>query len=245
MDGRAESQSTNCLTSPNAEPWLPPGWRCTNPVLRPIAAVILWMRQVSSSRFWMRGLVRCPRIQNLLEETCRIHKITAAIGRKTGFVQRHPGGSHGSAFGDVKQFVDCDSARPSIDRQPVEFARMDAIAGKAARFLADDDFGAVFLVGAFKPARDIYGITDHRVIEPEFRSDIADQHVAGINADTHPERPPAVVFQSRRPQGALAGERRPAGVDSVIGVSRGRAPERHHRIADELIDRAAMAADLT
>src|SRR5216683_6306567 len=122
---------------------------------------------------------------------------------------------------------------------------MDAIAGKAARFLADDDFGAIFLVGAFKSARNIYGIADDSVIEPEFRSDIADQHVAGIDADAHPERPAAVIFQSRRPQGALAGECRPAGVDSVIGVSRGRAPERHHRIADELIDRAAMAADLT
>jgi len=102
-------------------------------------------------------------------------------------IQRHPGWSHGAAFGDVKQFVDCDSACPSIDHQPVEFAHMDAIAGKAARFLADDDFGAIFLVGAFKSARDIYGIADDSVIEPEFRSDIADQHVAGIDADAHPE----------------------------------------------------------
>jgi hypothetical protein len=57
-------------------------------------------------------------------------------------------------------------------------------------------FGAIFLVGAFESARDIYGIADHRVIEPEFRSDIADQHVAGIDADAHSQRPAAVIGQS-------------------------------------------------
>jgi len=30
----------------------------------------------------------------------------------------------------------------------------------------------------------------------------------------------------------------------VIGVRRGGTPERHHRVADEFIDRAAVAADL-
>ena len=62
---------------------------------------------------------------------------------------------------------------------------MDAIAGKAARFLSDDDVGAVFLVGALQPAGDIHGVADHRVVEPKLRSDIADQHVAGIDADPH------------------------------------------------------------
>ena len=60
----------------------------------------------------------------------------------------------------------------------------------------------------------------------------------------HPQRPAAVVGQSRGPQRTLAGERRPAGVDGVIGVGRRRAPERHHRVADEFVDGAAVAGDL-
>src|ERR1700719_3878803 len=95
-----------------------------------------------------------------------------------------------------------------LDHRPsaVQFAYLYLIAGKAARFLSGDDFGAIFLVCAFKPARDIYSIADHRVIKSEFRSDIADKHVAGIDADAHSERPAAVVGQFRRPKGTLAGE---------------------------------------
>ena len=39
-----------------------------------------------------------------------------------------------------------------------------ALAGKTARFLPDDDFGAVFLIGPFEPACDIHGVADHRVV---------------------------------------------------------------------------------
>src|SRR5258705_3570116 len=198
----------------------------------------------ASSEHNARGLVGRPRLQNLLKQAYGNGEIARAIGGQAGIVQRHPSWRHGSAFGHIKQFVDCNSARPSIDHQPVEFAYLYVIAGKAARFLSDDDYGAIFLICAFKPARDIYGIADHRVIEPEFRSDIADKHVAGIDADAYSERPAAVIGQFRRPKGTLAGERRSAGVDSVIGICRGCAPERHYRIADEFIDSAAETADL-
>jgi len=68
--------------------------------------------------------------------------------------------------------------RPRIDRQPSTFAHMDAIAGKAARFLADDDFGAYSLVGAFKAGSRIFTASRHRIVEPE--SDrYCRQHVAG------------------------------------------------------------------
>ena len=56
-------------------------------------------------------------------------------------------------------------------------------------------------------------------------------------------RPAVIIGQPRRTQRALAGQRRAAGVDRMIGIGRGRTPERHHRVADELVDRAAVAAD--
>ena len=42
----------------------------------------------------------------------------------------------------------------------------------------------------------------------------------------------------------MAGECRAAGAERVIGIGRGSAPERHHRIADELVDGAGVGVDL-
>ena len=39
---------------------------------------------------------------------------------------------------------------------------------KAARFFANDNIGAVFFVGTFKPARNIHRVANHRVVEAEF-----------------------------------------------------------------------------
>ena len=111
-----------------------------------------------------------------MEEVYCGSEIAGAIGGQAGKIPRDPVRKLGSAFGDTKKFVNSDSARPSIDHQPVEFAHMYVVAGKAARFLSDDDLRAIFLVRAFKPAGDVYGVANYRVIEPEFRSDIADKH---------------------------------------------------------------------
>src|SRR3954447_16189859 len=100
-------------------------------------------------------LVCRPCIEHVLEEACCTREVAAAIGRKAALMEGHPGREHGSVFGDAEQFVDRDAAGPAIDRQTVEFAHEYAIAGKAAGFLADDDVGAIFLVGAFEPAGDI------------------------------------------------------------------------------------------
>src|ERR1700678_320910 len=115
-----------------------------------------------------RGLIRSPCVQNLLEEVCRACEIAAAIGCKAMLIERHPVQRRSSGFGDVEQFVDSDPTCPSIHHQPVQFAHLDALAGKTARFLPDDDFGAVFLIGPFQPACDIHGVADHRVVEPHF-----------------------------------------------------------------------------
>src|ERR1700691_3369144 len=139
------------------------------------------------------GLIRWPHSQKLPKETHGRCEIARSIGGKAEVIERNPAWRWGSGFGDRKQFVDGQSTNSSIDHQPVELARLDAIAGKAARLLSDDDVGAVFLVGGFEPARNIHRVADDRVVEPELRSDIADQHFTGVNPDSNLKHITAVI----------------------------------------------------
>src|SRR5260370_23168502 len=77
-----------------------------------------------------RGLVGYPCIQDLLKEVCGSREIAAAIGRKAAIIERHPGGWRGSAFGDVKQFVDGNSPLASLNHQPAEFAHFNTTPGQ-------------------------------------------------------------------------------------------------------------------
>src|ERR1700677_3886491 len=139
------------------------------------------------------GLIRRPHSQKLPKETESRREIPRSIGGKAGVIQREPAWRFGSGFGDRKQLVDGQSTNSSIDHQPVELARPDAVAGKAAGFLSDDNVGAVFLFRGPKPTRNIHGVADHGVVEPELRSNIADQHFTGVNADPNLERIAIVI----------------------------------------------------
>ena len=123
-------------------------------------------------------------------------KIARAPGGKPGLVAFYPIERTAELAGHSQQFVDLQAARAAIDREPVEFANDDAIARQPARFGTDDDRGAVSLVGALEPAGDIHGIADDGVVQPHFRSDIADQHVAGIDADADFDGLAVVVDQT-------------------------------------------------
>src|SRR5271168_3342151 len=148
------------------------------------------------------------------------------IGRQTGLVKRNPAWGFRSVFGNADQLIDRQSARAPIDHEPVELAHANVIAGKTARLLSDDDLGAVFFVGALEPAGDIHRVTDHRVVEPDLRADIADEHFARIYPDPNPKRAAAVIGQLGLAQRALARERGAAGIDGMVDISRRRPPER-------------------
>ena len=121
---------------------------------------------------------------------------------------------------------------------------MNLVAGQPAGFLADHDVRAVLLVGGFEPAGDVHGVADDRVVEANLGTDIADQHVAGVDADAHLDGAAVVVDKLGGAQGALARQRRPAGGQRVVRIVERRAPERHDGIADELVDGAAVRVDL-
>ncbi len=105
------------------------------------------------------------------------------------------------------------AVRRRAHRRPAGRAREPMIRSPASRRVSGPMMivRAVDLVGAFKPAGDIHGVADHRVIQPDFRSDIADQHVAGIDADPdlarlgrdrRPDPPPASRAGTPTPRGS-------------------------------------------
>src|SRR5689334_13323624 len=174
----------------------------------------------------------------------RAGEISGAPGGKAFFIRRDPV-AHVLAFArHAEQLINLQAAGTAIYREPVKFAHDDTVAAEAPCLRADDDGGAVALVGAFQPAGDVHGIADHRVVQPNLRTDIADQHVAGIDADADFYFLAMVIDETRLLHRTLASERRAAAIDGVVGIGRRRAPERHHGIADELVDGAAAALDL-
>ena len=70
-------------------------------------------------------------------------------------------------------------------------------------------------------------------------------HPGGVQAVPREERPQALPGLRRieLPRGVQARESRAAGQAGVIGLSRRRVPEHHHRVAYELVDRAAGRPD--
>ena len=141
-------------------------------------------------------------------------------------------------IGHAEQLVDGKPLRAAIDGDPIEPPDQNGVARGCARVLADQDFGSVAFVDRFEAARDIDGIADHRVAQPLIGADIADQHSPGIDADAHAQRHPSVAARlgAALTQAASEFERRGTSIDRMPIVRRRRAPERHHRIADELVD---------
>jgi hypothetical protein len=100
-----------------------------------------------------RRLIRSSLRKNLPEELHGASEILHPIGTETALIEYHPRWPFGSAVDNIQKLVDRKSARASIDHQAVELAHLDAVTGEAARFLSDDDLGAIFLVGAFETNR--------------------------------------------------------------------------------------------
>src|SRR5262249_28336820 len=56
------------------------------------------------------------------------------------------------------------------------------------RLLGHEDRHAALLRQLLDPGRDVHGVADRRVLAPLGRPDVADDHGARMDADTHPER---------------------------------------------------------
>ena len=114
----------------------------------------------------------------------------------------------------------------------------------AAGFVRNQDVGSIYLVRPLQARPEIHGITDYRVAFRNIRTHRADDHLACRNTDPKIDIEIASALAEFRHdlfakftemgysvESSLAGQRR-------MGVLRGerRPPERHDRIAHELVD---------
>ena len=101
----------------------------------------------------------------------------------------------------------------------------------------------VVLVGTFQTACHVHRIANDGVVQAQLGTNIADQHAAGVDPDPDLQRLPPVVREAGVFDRAATGKGGPATKQCMVRLWRRRAPERHDRIADELINRAAIADD--
>src|SRR3989454_8002426 len=125
----------------------------------------------------------------------------------------------------------------------VDLAEYDVPDG-VARGFADQDADAVAFGAALEARGDVDRIAHRRVRAPHLRTHVPDPHGAGIHADADHERRPAARGELGVQPLALAlhldgGEH---AVARVLRVVHRRAPERHDRVADVLVERAAVLA---
>ena len=97
-----------------------------------------------------------------------------------------------------------------------------------------------------EPLREVHGVADERVLEPLLRAEQRGRDLAGREADAEPERREPAATQrslSARWRSSIATRRaRPRGRRGPRAAN-GAPKHRHHRVADELHDRAALVED--
>src|SRR5678815_2219781 len=151
------------------------------------------------------------------------------------------------AFADVgleaEGLVDRDGLVLPHDLDTVDLAEYH-VRHALARRLAREDADRVALGAAFDPGGDVYRIAHRGVGAAHPRAHVADAHRAGIDPDADLQCRPAARGELGVQNLAvlLHVERREHRVSRVLRVLDRRPPERHDRVADVLVERAAVTA---
>src|SRR5258708_23590301 len=101
------------------------------------------------------GLVGASERDRLLKEVDRFAPAALLVGVQPCFVGVHPGGD--GLSGNAEEFVYDGPTGATIDRDPVQPANDDRVAGRFARPFADPDLGIVALVDRLHAASEISG----------------------------------------------------------------------------------------
>ena len=134
---------------------------------------------------------------------------------------------------------------PALHRHQVQFPEGHGLVALRRSGLAGHDGGAVKLVEPLQAGGQVHRVADDRVVEAFGRSQVADDGLAGVQADAHgqgrqlqPGKAPVETFQ-----GVPLEQRRPAGPHRLVFLVQGGAPQGHDGVAFEFIHRALLLQD--
>ena len=125
-----------------------------------------------------------------------------------------------------------------LERERLDGFRLDRIADEAIGLVADQDLAGVG--GGLEPSCRVHGVAGDAA---EVGRISADEHLAGVHADPTGEPNPVVAFElvvevlERRAHVDGGADR----AERVVLVELRDAEHGHHGVADELLDRAAVA----
>ena len=124
-----------------------------------------------------------------------------------------------------------------------EVVELEEALGQAMGLGADQDLARSG--EAEQPGTEVRGVADGRVVHPEVLADRPHEHEPGVDAHAHAELHPVglshLLLERREP--ILDGERGADGAMGVVLVGDRRAEQRHHTIAEELVDGPLVAVD--
>src|SRR5205807_4644023 len=93
--------------------------------------------------------------------------------------------------GETERLEEGDRRVASDNADAVDLAPGDLVPSREAHGVRCEDRGAIDLVGTFEPRRQVNGVAHYRVAEALARADIADQRLAGLQADAGAQLVPA------------------------------------------------------
>ena len=141
--------------------------------------------------------------------------------------------------------VDFQRLGSPLDADGVELAPGEGVAGEGYGGLGSDDGGAVEFVGALQPRCKVHGVAHHGVVEAPPRSEIADQRLAGIDAD--PLRQPVFLEEGGRSvefrQLRAAIQRSARRIGGMVGIVGRRAEHGYDGVAYIFVDISAVTLD--
>src|SRR4051794_35220818 len=217
----------------------------------PVPRLARWPRSehVEALQEYRGGLVVRPGSQARGEGRARLVPRPAAVGSQT--LREAVARRRVDLARAAEDLEDALRLAPAGDADRVDLAQLDGVPRQPCRLLADQRAGAVDLVRALEPRGEIHRVAHDGVALGDVRADVADEDLAGGDPDADADRWQAVLdadqLGERRRQGWKLRElveRRQAGQLGLrLAGDEGRPPERHHRVADVLVDDAVVATD--
>src|SRR6202043_2930791 len=140
---------------------------------------------------------------------------------------------------DSEELVDLRTSPPAYHRDPVDAPPFKLRAPGVFRFRARKNASPIDLVQTLDPAGQIRRVTNYRISKPFRSSDIAHQHLSGMQANPSSEKPAAaqVLLWSQSEKLFLNFQRGSACHLSMIGHLLRRPEKCDDTVTDELVKR--------